>query len=461
MISGDTASSQESSRRPPSSPPTMNRRSQNLIHDAETSLGYPGIDGQAQPGIHCLTSHELQSVLARGFESTQLPAFIEAWVRDEVRKLMPQSYSTSNGLGNPSPQTISPMNQQEGPLLRDQDRFQGREMHQDMQEMKNRMDMICTTLQDLSRARHDSRQKDENLHHQISVLKEQNHQLTEKANSLRNALIITAKPQVIDSDVSHQFLLLRNSITNMVRSNFENEFQQSHPNVDEPPFFRDFRTGQLDMKYLLNRVRSQVFLFIHEKILSRSFYPGRIGRAMEWVEQNFLEKVQNGRMDLKDFVEWRWTSIDCTQKLYKSRCEESSREISKTHQGGCPEFVYDLADQLWLSFSPLKLKKGSTEEKGIKFSRKACEEAYKLTELMRRARDVFYVVVENDPRHQGHMFPSLKMLVDEESSECPISDKQHGPVAYWTFGALTKRTEEDPEVIHVMEKGSVVVYSRT
>lgn len=79
----------------------MNRRSQNLIHDAETSLGYPGIDGQAQPGIHCLTSHELQSVLARGFESTQLPAFIEAWVRDEVRKLMPQSYSTSNGLGNP------------------------------------------------------------------------------------------------------------------------------------------------------------------------------------------------------------------------------------------------------------------------------------------------------------------------------------------------------------------------
>ncbi|KAI0528129.1 hypothetical protein F5B22DRAFT_653195 [Xylaria bambusicola] len=425
-------------------------RSQDPPHHVETSSSASGIDNQPQADVNRITCDDFQSIVARGFESAQVQARLEAWVQEQVLKLIPQP--------GQNPQPISPMNQHEGRPGCDQDHFSGREMRQEMQEMKDRMNVICMTLEELSSTSRDARQKDEDLHHQIAALKEQNRQLTEKANSLRNSLIVTAKPQVIDSDVVQKFLLLRHTITDMVRSTFENEFQQSHPDVGEHEFYQPFRTGQLPMKYLVNRLRSQVFLSIYTHILSRSFYAGETGRQMEIIEQDFFKKVQNGYVDLKNFVEWRSASINCTEKLCKDRSTESSQEILETDQGGCPRFVCELVDKVWLGLSPLKIKKGSSKEKGIKLLLKACEEAYKLTELMRRARDVFYIAVAYDMRYHDHKSLPLDTLVEEESSERAISDKHDGCIAYWTFGALTKRTEENPRSIHVVEKGSVVVY---
>ncbi|KAI1428887.1 hypothetical protein F5Y12DRAFT_639546 [Xylaria sp. FL1777] len=396
---------------------------------------------------------ELQSILNAGFGSVH--SRLEAWIQDEVEKRFPQNRSNLKEQEYTS-SSLLPL--RGGNMRSDPNHDLDQEiLRRQMRDLAAHLSTLNMRLDGISPESKRPGWKEAVLQKQLSEQKEEIHKLTEKVRSLRNALIVT-KPQVIDSDVSQQFVMIRSSITNMVRSTFENEFEEPFPDplIEDKNFFSPFRTKKRHMKFLLNRVRGKIFEIIHVKILSRLFYPGGCGKELETVERVFLENMPRADLNLKDFVEWRSASIKCTQALHKRRDAGFNSEDSKDYELELPEFVSETAHSIWDFFSPLKIKEGKNRKRGFELLLRACQEAYRLTELMRRARDVFYVEIGD--RAQPEDIPTL---VDEEFSETLDSysrDGIDGSIAYWTFGALTKRIEEDPKALRVMVKGLVVVY---
>ncbi|KAI0452963.1 hypothetical protein F5B21DRAFT_318350 [Xylaria acuta] len=294
-------------------------------------------------------------------------------------------------------------------------------------------------------------EQNSDLLHLLSVEKEKNLRLTQTNNSLRNALI---KPRhhILDDDVVKQFLGLRNSIQGFVKSTFENELERSTEALrsHNKKFFLPFKNKERDMKCLTNRVRGEIFAIIWRCIFLRPWYTSSYGQELEDLEISFWKHLP--KANLKDFVDWRSASIKCSQALMK---ESDVRLNDNMSHDGPPatQLLSKPVDCIQDLLLPLKRKKGTSEKKQLEKMHNLCLQAYNLAELMRNARDVFQV--QFGPIYDtGAVFD----LVEVENTETTTSRKENGKIAFWTFGALTKRTEENPETDTVITKGSVFVY---
>ncbi|KAI0555908.1 hypothetical protein F4679DRAFT_590870 [Xylaria curta] len=288
------------------------------------------------------------------------------------------------------------------------------------------------------------------LLHLLSAEKDKNRKLVQSNNSLRNALIKPTQ-HIPDEDVENQFMKLSSSIRGYVQGTLESQWDESVGlSIDNESFFLQFKNKERKMKYLSNRVRGKVFAIIYENILSRSYYTGRYGNRLESLERAFLKYLP--KANLKDFIDWRSASIKCSQALTNESGIEQNGNISDTPPAALPFLVKDI-NYIHNFFLPVKRRKGISEEKQLEKLSKVCLEAHNLVELMRRARDVFQV--EFDYEYEAG---DILDLVEVENSELTTSRKESGNIAFWTFGALTKRAEENPETTTIVVKGSVYMY---
>ncbi|KAI1750186.1 hypothetical protein F4782DRAFT_532725 [Xylaria castorea] len=290
------------------------------------------------------------------------------------------------------------------------------------------------------------------LRHLLSAEKEKNRKLAQINNGLRNALIKPTQ-HIPDGDIENQFMKLGSSIRGYVQSTFENEWDRSIDglSVHNETFFLPFRNKDRSMRYLPNRVRGKIFAIIWGKILSRSYYTGKFGRELEGLEEGLLEHLPNA--NLKDFVDWRSASIRCSRALTNESDVGQNGNISKDTPSAAPSFLVNCSNYIHNFFLPLKRKKGTSAEKQYDQLYKVCLEAHHLVELMHSARDVFQV--KFDCKYQAE---DVFDLVEVENSEKTASRKESGKIAFWTSGALTKRTEENPEIVTIVAKGSVFTY---
>ncbi|KAI1740991.1 hypothetical protein F4680DRAFT_464835 [Xylaria scruposa] len=286
----------------------------------------------------------------------------------------------------------------------------------------------------------------------LSAEKEENRKLVHINNGLRNALIKPAQ-HIPDEDVENQFMKLNGSIRGYVQGTLESEWDESvELSIDNESFFLPFKNKERKMKYLSNRVRGKVFAIIHENILSRPYYAGRYGKRLEGLERVFLKYLP--KENLKDFIDWRSASIKCSQALSDESDIEQNGNMSNTPSAAPPSLDKDI-NYIHNFFLPLKRKKRISEEKQFDKLYKVCLEAHNLVELMRRTRDVFQVEFDNNEYEAGDMLD----LIEVENSEPATSRKESGNIAFWTFGTLTKRAEENPESTTIVVKGSVYMYT--
>ncbi|KAI0542678.1 hypothetical protein GGR58DRAFT_451504 [Xylaria digitata] len=277
------------------------------------------------------------------------------------------------------------------------------------------------------------------LLYQLNAERAKNRKLTEINNSLRNALIRPAQ-HVLDDDVIRQFLQLRSSLLRMVKSTFEYDTLAAEKGKhDSNPLFQPFRAGKRPMKYLANRVHGAIFMLVYDHILSRPVYPSKWGSSLEDIETALLTNIPSGNLNFKDFVDWRSASMKCAQALRKDNASGQNDRLSAT------------VDYIWQYLYPLKLKTSSSEAKGHELLEKLCSEAYSLAQLMRSGQDVFEIKVDLG-------LHDLESIAEVDATEDGYSRAEHQKIAFWTFGALTKRTEEDPKSLKVIEKGQVVMY---
>ncbi|KAI2626430.1 hypothetical protein GGR54DRAFT_653262 [Hypoxylon sp. NC1633] len=286
------------------------------------------------------------------------------------------------------------------------------------------------------------------ISNQLSREKEANRNLTDKLAKFREMLVKPSTDYVIDSVVMQKFSLLRSRILKIVRSTFETRLAtnklQPQLNDRQKEFFALLKTDGSQTKYFVNRIRGIIFSLLWEEILSRAVFGlddseelDKVKWALELLEDAFLSKLP--KENLKEFVDWRMASSKCGSLL-----------------GGNTNLASETANKIWNFLKPVETIPGS-EKKGKDLLLRLCEDAMELNSHLRSSRDVFEIRRSFKGPLEIHM-DFVDEEADEELDPRRDSGDKPGDVAYCLFGALVKRTEEDPLKEIVLEKGLAVVY---
>ncbi|KAI1143758.1 hypothetical protein F5Y05DRAFT_5478 [Hypoxylon sp. FL0543] len=305
-----------------------------------------------------------------------------------------------------------------------------------------------------------SQERDENLQtigeqaEQISSLKEQLDkrdselaQERQKLGQLRAILVKESPKYIIDNVAVQRFVSLRSQIFKFVKTTYDINPPLINHHIQtqrQKEFFAPFRCEAWRKKYLVNRVCALVFRVVDREILSRAFFgPGgspdsdEFNASLETLESTFLNCLP--RENLKEFVDWRTATIKCGSLFPSSSCT-----------------AFNTAQLIWKSLAPIAWKTNASE-KGSKLLIKLCEDALTLNTDLRNSRDVFEVRSGFEGPLAAHAEYAEEMASEEIGSHTKHIGKPED-VAFCIFGALVKRTEEDPTKDIVLEKASVAVF---
>ncbi|GAP83316.1 hypothetical protein SAMD00023353_0403460 [Rosellinia necatrix] len=287
-------------------------------------------------------------------------------------------------------------------------------------------------------------QREDTLSYQLTP-KEKCRKLIDVSNNLHNYLTKSTR-HAHDREVKYLFSRLRNSIRKLVLSTFEDEAPSEEYSANNEPFFKSLRSERRQVKSLPNWVRSKVFLQVHERILSKPDYPSKWGSSLEELETALLANIPSGNLKLQHFVDWRSASMRCAKSL-----QNDHGAGHKDSAAGQSDLISSTVDYIWEFLRPLKIKRDSSEANGLRLLKTVCSEAYSLTRLMQGARDVFEIMIDC-----GNHKP--EDIVEIEDNEGAGPSMYHSDIAFWTFGALTKRTYENPKISKILQKGQAVIW---
>ncbi|KAI1417492.1 hypothetical protein F5Y13DRAFT_176921 [Hypoxylon sp. FL1857] len=267
----------------------------------------------------------------------------------------------------------------------------------------------------------------------------------QKLGKLRGMLVKESPNYVLDSVAIHNFVSLRSQIFKFVKSTFDMQRPLAKL-VDKElkEIYGPYKIEARREKYLVNRVCSLVFDLLSRSILSQPFFgPGgspaldKFQSALARVEYSFLRNLP--KKNLKEFVDWREASIKCGSFFPTKR-----------------DIVDNAASIIWSYLTPMTMKQG-VEKKGQQLLLGLCSDALILNADLRNSRDVFEIRGGFQGPLEGHL-DYAEELTSEELSEHAKDFRKPEDIAFCTFGALVKRTEEDPTKDIVLEKAQVVVY---
>ncbi|KAH8595948.1 hypothetical protein B0O99DRAFT_671908 [Bisporella sp. PMI_857] len=320
-----------------------------------------------------------------------------------------------------------------------------------MNELTARIDSLSLELgekkSEIDQLKWNAEIQQQNFNAQLYNEQQKFRQLNERIANLRSMLIKPSTVHVIDSAVIAKFSSLASQIIRIVRGTYGDKLVSplSQTNQVQYEFFSPWKQFKRPKKYLANRVRGEIFNILCVRIISRPFFGydrtlSKYDEDLETLEGFFWKKLK--KENLKDFVEWRSASIKCGE-LVKGETKMSDSNIAA-----------DTAQYIWEFLKPLEIKDAAAGKKCQELLLKLCEDALALSALMRSARDVFRVLKKFEGPLTGHL-----EFADEEADEKADSkDTPVGDVAFCLFGALVKRTEEDPLKLITLEKARLVVY---
>ncbi|KAI0840407.1 hypothetical protein F5Y06DRAFT_308718 [Hypoxylon sp. FL0890] len=285
------------------------------------------------------------------------------------------------------------------------------------------------------------------LRQQLSMKKSELAQEKQKAGKLRSMLVKESPTYIIDADAMSKVTALRSLVFRFVKSTYDTtSLDPSQPLMHwrQAQVFSPFRHAAWPKKYLTNRACSLVFDILWDIIFSRSFYnPGGephlddLHSSLQYVEEtwrNWLPKE-----NLKEFVDWRAASIKCAS-LFDSSGEKITEQAAQT---------------IWDALRPMTVKPDA-EQKGKTLLLGLCADALRLSLDLRNSRDVFEIRSIQGPLAAN--LDSAEEYAEEEIGEHTKHTAKQEDIAFCIFGALVKRTEEDPLKDIVLVKAPVVVY---
>ncbi|KAJ4387859.1 hypothetical protein N0V93_008462 [Gnomoniopsis smithogilvyi] len=269
-------------------------------------------------------------------------------------------------------------------------------------------------------------------------------ELESKTQTLRAMLIPANETQLSDGEVIGRFTSLHSQILKLVKTTWRRDVLKPGVRLtdEQAKLLGPYIDGKVDVKYLDNRLRRVIFIYVKTRILNARTYA--LGEGLtRWDEQlgdfedlmwKKLPKDHHGSI-----IDWRIATMNATTGLRQGKYRRA-RIVQRS---------------LWQFFQMFETRTDKSATEGARLLEKICNDAADLNLMMRNAKDEYLIAAL--PHIVGQPISEHEDVVEEEASQ-PARSQHPETVAYLITGALMKRPYGNLEDIKVLEKAQAVVY---